>query len=46
MLYYLDNFVMYILTTCWKVNKGKMYLENTNIKVNKVKNANTNWLSK
>ena len=23
------NFKIYILTTCWKVNKGKIYLENT-----------------
>ena len=40
------NFTMYILVTCWSVNKGSMYLENTNIKVNKVKNENDNWFKK
>ena len=26
--YYLLNLVIYILTTCWKENKGKIYLDN------------------
>ena len=39
---YLPNFVIYILTTCWNVNKGKIYLENTKIKANKVRNENVN----
>ena len=43
---YLPNLVIYILTTCWNVNKGKIYLENTNIKANKVKNEKVNWLTK
>ena len=46
LIYYLPNFVIYILTTCWNVNKGKIYLENTKIKANKVKNENVNWLTK
>ena len=39
---YLPNFVIYILTTCENVNKGKIYLEKTNIKANKVKNEKVN----
>lgn len=31
---------MYILITCWKVNKGKMNLENITIKANKLTNEN------
>ena len=41
---YLINLVIYILTTCWKVNKGKIYLEKRYIKTNKVKNEKDNWL--
>ena len=43
---YFPNFVIYILTTCWNVNRGKMYLEKTKIKANKVKNEKVNWLTK
>ena len=38
--------MIYILITCWKVNNGNIYLENTKIKVSKVKNENENWLTK
>jgi len=34
------SFVMYILITCWKVNTGRMYLENTYINAINVKNEN------
>jgi len=37
---------MYILTTCWNVNKGKIYLEKTNIKTINVKNEKDNWFKK
>ena len=37
---------MYILITCWKVNKGKIYLEKIKIKANKLKNEKVNWLTK
>ena len=33
---------MYILITCWKVNKGKMNLENITIKANKLKKEKDN----
>jgi len=37
---------MYILITCWNVNRGKIYLEKTYIKVNKVKKEKDNWFKK
>lgn len=37
---------MYILVTCCKLNTGKIYLENTKINANIVKNANDNWFKK
>ena len=44
--YYLVNLVIYNRTTCWYVNEGKMYLENTNININIVKNVNEIWFTK
>jgi len=40
------TFTIYILVTCCNVNKGKIYLENTKIRTNKVKNENDNWFKK
>ena len=40
--YLLPNLVIYILITCWNVNKGKIYLEKTYIKVNNVKKEKDN----
>jgi hypothetical protein len=37
---------MYILITCWNVNKGKIYLEKIKINANKVKNEKDNWFKK
>ena len=37
---------MYILTTCWNVNEGKIYLEKIYINANKIKNEKDNWLMK
>ena len=37
---------MYILITCWNVNKGRMNLENITIKAIKLKKENDNWLIK
>lgn len=37
---------MYTLITCWNVNKGKIYLEKINIRLNKMKKEYTNWLKK
>ena len=43
---FLLNLVIYNLITCWKVNKGKIYLEIMNIIANKVINEKDNWLIK
>ena len=40
------NLTIYILVTCWSVNKGKMYFEKTKIRASKVKNENDNWFKK
>ena len=37
---------MYILITCWNVNKGKIYLEKIKIIENKIINENNSWLKK
>ena len=37
---------MYILITCWYVNKGKINLEKIKIKASKVKNEKDSWFKK
>lgn len=38
--------MIYNLITCWKVNKGKINLENIKTKVIKERKAKDNWLTK